>query len=292
MSADVTEDAPPDDGAPADGAPATEDVEAGGAVCVAVLALPLRCVAGAHYEGGDEGGAWRAVQPVRGGEAVVALHEPTGSELPRDLSYFCFPPLLRRAAPSFHSFSFTEGSGERRFASSLAAVLPAHVLPAHFLTPPADEAAEAAEEVAVAVVVICDWPVFALVETFALHAQAQLRAGRAAALPAAARTFCAQLLQEVNLIEFLWRHPCWRHVPLDALLASLRWNADTLLLAVLGAPRRRGARATGRTAWARPASLHPLTSSPPTSRHRPGRRADRAQAAYALLAAAPAYARH
>eukprot|EP00964_Phaeocystis_antarctica_P093870 scaffold60676_cov36-Phaeocystis_antarctica.AAC.1 len=27
-------------------------------------------------------------------------------------------------APTFHSFSFTEGSGERRFASSLVAVLP------------------------------------------------------------------------------------------------------------------------------------------------------------------------
>ena len=48
---------------------------------------------------------------------------------------------------------------------------------------------EAGGEVALAVVVLCDWPVFGAAEAFALHAHAQLHEGRAATLPSVARCF-------------------------------------------------------------------------------------------------------
>ena len=69
--------------------------ESGGAVCVVVLELPLRGGETAHYARCG-GGAWQLRRPVRGGEARISLHEHSSaeSEIPRDLSFFCFPPSL------------------------------------------------------------------------------------------------------------------------------------------------------------------------------------------------------
>eukprot|EP00966_Prymnesium_polylepis_P255694 5907540-Prymnesium_polylepis.1 len=53
-------------------------------------------------------------------EALVAYRWPEHAEHPPGLPHFCFPPTLRRGAPSTYHFSFTEADGTRRFASALS----------------------------------------------------------------------------------------------------------------------------------------------------------------------------
>ena len=86
-----------------------------------------------------------------GGARVTFQHPPTAA-VPRDVARFCVPPRLRHSSPSVHYFSFTDASGVRTFAASLACIQSEAVE----IRSGAPELQSGALEI---LVVLCAWPV-------------------------------------------------------------------------------------------------------------------------------------